>query len=122
MLQPTVRRTWAPLGRTPIHHSWDRHDRLSVTGAITTSPLHKRLGLYCSITPWNVTGDDVFRFVQQLRRHLKRPLLVLWDRCSGHKKAAHLLRDIYGHRIHVEFLPAYAPRRMKGVWCHPEDV
>jgi transposase len=109
MLHPTVRRTWAPLGQKPIHHSWDRHDRLSVTGAITVSPLQKRLGLYFSIVPWNVTGNDVLTFVQQLRSHLKRPLLLIWDRFSGHKKAARLLRDISGHRIHVEFLPAYAP-------------
>lgn len=25
MLQPVVRRTWAPQGHTPIHHSWDHH-------------------------------------------------------------------------------------------------
>jgi hypothetical protein len=77
MLQPTVRRTWAPRGQPPIHYSWDRHDRLSVTGAITVSPLQKRLGLYFSMLPYNVTGDDVFTFVQQLRRHLKRPLLLI---------------------------------------------
>jgi hypothetical protein len=71
--------------------------------------VQQRLGLYCSITPWIVTGDDGFTFVQQLRRHLKRSLLLIWDRCSGHKKAARLLRDIYGYRSHVEFLPAYAP-------------
>jgi hypothetical protein len=76
MLQPTVRRTWAPQGKTPIHDSWDRHDRLSVTGAITVSPLQKRLGLYFSVASANITGDDVFTCVQQLHGHLKRPLLV----------------------------------------------
>ena len=92
------------MGQTPLHHSWDRHDRLSVTGAITVSPLQKRQGLYFSLTPWHVTGNDVFAFVQQLRRHLTRPLLLIWDRFGGHQKAARLLHDIYGHRIHVEFL------------------
>jgi transposase len=61
------------------------------------------------MVPWNVTGEDVVPLVPQLRSHLKRPLLVICDRFSGHTKAARLLRDIYGHRIHVEFLPAYAP-------------
>ena len=79
-----------------------------MAGAITLAPLRKRLGLYFSIAVWNLTGDDVFRFVQQLRRHLKRPLLMVWDRFSGHRKAAQLLRDLYGTQIHVEFLPAYA--------------
>jgi hypothetical protein len=108
MLQPTVRRTWAPQGKTPIHSSWDRHDRLSVTAAITVSPVRQRVGLYFSIASSNITGDDVFAFVQNLRGHLRRPLLLIWDRFSGHKKAARLLRDLYGTRIHVEFLPAYS--------------
>ena len=120
MLQPTVRRTWAPQGKTPIHYSWDRHDRLSVTSAITVSPMRQRLGLYFSIASSNVTGDDVFAFVQQLRGHLQRPLLVIWDRFSGHKKAARLLRDLYGTRIHIEELPAYAPELnpVEHCWSH----
>jgi len=120
MLQPTVRRTWAPRGKTPVQYSWARHDRLSVTGAITVSPLQKRLGLYFSIASSNVTGNDVFRFVQQLHRHLKRPLLVIWDRFSGHKKAARLLKHIYGSRIHIEDLPAYAPELhpVEQCWSH----
>jgi transposase len=92
-----------------VHHSWDRHDRLSVTGAITVSPIHKRLGFYFSMSTENLTGDDLFASVQQLRGHLKRPLLIIWDRFSGHKKAARLLYDLYGKQIHVEELPAYAP-------------
>jgi len=109
MLQPTVRRTWAPQGHTPIQHRWDRHDRLSVTGALTVSPVRQRVGLYFSLVASNITGDEVFAFVQHLRGHRKRPLLLIWDRFSGHKKAARLLRDLYGTRIHVEFLPASAP-------------
>jgi hypothetical protein len=109
MLQPTVRRTWAPRGQTPIHSSWDRHDRLSVTGAITLSPVHKRLGFYFSMRPYNLTGDDLFACVQQLRGHRKRPLLIIWDRVSGHKKAARLLHALYGKRVHVAELPASAP-------------
>ena len=33
MLQPLLRRTWAPQGETPLSHAWDRHDRLSVISA-----------------------------------------------------------------------------------------
>jgi hypothetical protein len=47
--------------------------------------------------------------VQQLHGPLKRPLLLIWDRFSGHKKAARLLQAVYGRRIQVEYLPAYAP-------------
>ena len=34
---------------------------------------------------------------------------MIWARFSGHKKAARLLTHISGTRIHVAFLPAYAP-------------
>jgi hypothetical protein len=106
MLQPTVRRTWAPQGKTPIHYSWDRPDRLSVTGALTVSPKRKRLGCYFSLASHNLTGEDLFAFVQQLYGHLKRPLLLVWDRSSGHRKAARLLQAIYGTRMHIAYLPA----------------
>jgi transposase len=32
MLTPTVRRTWAPIGQTPLLSCWDRRDRLSAIG------------------------------------------------------------------------------------------
>jgi transposase len=80
-----------------------------VTGAITVSPVQKRVGFYFSMRSANLTGDDLLTFVQQLRGHLKRPLLVIWDRFSGHKKAERLLRDLYGKHMHVDYLPAYAP-------------
>ena len=41
MLQPVVRRTWAPQGQTPIQYSWDRHDRLAAIAAITLAPLRR---------------------------------------------------------------------------------
>ena len=123
MLQPTGRRTWAPQGQTPIHESWDRHDRLSVTGALTISPVRQRLGLYFSIASHNLTGDDIFAFVQQLHGHLKRPLLLIWDRWSGHRKASRLLQAMYGTRIHIEYLPAYAPElnAVEHCWSHTKD-
>jgi hypothetical protein len=73
MLLPTEGRPWAPQGQTPLHHSWDRHDRLSVIGAITISPLRKPVGLHFAMVPWTITADDGGTFVQQVQRHLKRP-------------------------------------------------
>ena len=34
---------------------------------------------------------------------------MIWDRFSGHKKAARLLHDLYGKQMQVEELPVYAP-------------
>ena len=109
MLQPTVRRTWAPKGCTPIHKSWDRRDRLSAISAVTVSPKRKRLGLYFDIIGRNVKTDDFEEFIAKLLRRLGRPIILVVDRWSVHRCAAKRLRTHFGKRIHVEWLPAYAP-------------
>jgi transposase len=109
MLQPTVRRTWAPVGQTPIHHSWDRRDRLSAISAITLSPQRRRLGLYFDILDHNVKAEDFEEFVARLLRRLSRPIILVLDRYSVHRAAARRLLARFGQRITVEWLPAYAP-------------
>jgi putative transposase len=106
-----------PQGQTPLHACWDRHDRLSVTSALTVSPVSQRLGLYFSLASSHVTGSDVVAFVRHLRGHLQRPLLVIWDRCTGHKKATRLLKHISGARIPIAALPAYAPELHPVEYC-----
>jgi transposase len=120
MLQPVVRRTWAPVGQTPIHYSWDRHDRLSVISAITLSPKQGRLGVYFDIHPENIDTPKVVDFIAKLRRTLGRRLLVIWDGWSVHKSAARLLRERFPKTVHLEFLPPYAPELnpVEQVWSH----
>src|SRR6185437_12551462 len=43
-LTPTVRRTLAPRGQTPVLHAWDRRDKLSAISGITVSPVAARPG------------------------------------------------------------------------------
>ena len=109
MLQPTVRRTWAPKGQTPIHLSWDRHDRLSVISAISISSKRRHLGLYFDITDHNIQTDDFKTFVGTIMRHLGRPIILVMDRWSVHRAAAKQLRTRFGDRLEIEWLPAYAP-------------
>lgn len=54
MLQPVGRRTWDPLGQTPIEYNWDHHDRLSAVSALTLSPERHRMGLYFQLHMANV--------------------------------------------------------------------
>jgi transposase len=42
MLTPTVRRTFAPRGKTPVLSAWDRRDRLSAISCVTLSPVAGR--------------------------------------------------------------------------------
>ncbi len=109
MLQPTVRRTWAPKGKTPIHKSWDRHDRLSAISAITVSPTRRRLGLYFDILDHNVKTDDFETFVEHLMKRIRHRVILVMDRLKVHRSAAHKLRTRFPKRLQIEWLPAYAP-------------
>jgi transposase len=109
MLQPVVRRTWAPRGRTPIQDSWDRHERLSVISAITVSPRRRRLGLYFDIYDHNIVTEDFEGFVETVLRRLQRPIVLALDRWQVHRSAAKRLVGRFPHRLRVEWLPAYAP-------------
>ncbi len=120
MLQPVVRRTWAPRGQTPVQYSWDRRDRLSAISAITVSPQRRRLGLYFDLQDRNIITEDFERFVVALLRRLGRPIILVMDRWQVHRSAARRLRARFGRRVSIELLPAYAPELNpdEQVWRH----
>lgn len=120
LLQPVVRRTWAPRGETPVLDCWDRHDRLSVISAITLSPQRRRLGLVFDIFDHNIVADDFTEFVAKLLRRLGRPITLVMDRWQVHKSGARRLAERFGRRVQTEWLPAYAPELnpVEHVWSH----
>lgn len=132
MLQPVVRRTWGPQGQTPVMYSWDRHDRLSVTGALTLAPRRRRIGLYFTVQKTNITGEDTEAFLRAIQRQLRRGVTVVMDRWSVHRKAAKAF--VGDGRFRIEWLPPYAPdlNPVDKLWGHtkhddlanyiPEDV
>ena len=118
MLQPVVRRTWAPKGQTPVHYSWDRRDRLSAASAIAISPKRRRLKLYYALYDHNIIADDFETFVAELLGHFRRGIIVVMDRWQVHRCAAKRLRRRFYRRVEVEWLPAYAPElnHVEQVW------
>jgi transposase len=109
MLQPVVRRTWAPRGRTPVQRGWDQHDRLSVITGITLPPQRQHLGLCFPIHDRNITFEQVVEFLILLRRQLRRKFILVLERYSAHRKAVRLLQQAHTDWFEVEWLPAYAP-------------
>lgn len=89
MLTPTVRRTLAPRGKTPIIRSGDRHDRISAISAGMVGPKRRRLGLYLHVLSEdpNAHREDAVAFLRQLRRHVPGPMTVLWDRANIHNRS-----------------------------------
>jgi transposase len=118
MLQPLVRRTWAPEGQTPVMYCWDAHDRLSAICGLSLSPQRKRIGLYFAAQPKNITGVDVEMFLRQVQRSLGKELIVVMDRWPVHRTAA---KALFGdRRFWIEYLPPYAPdlNPVEQVWKH----
>ena len=120
MLQPVVRRTWAPRGQTPVQKSWDRRDRLSVGAALTVSPRRLRMGLYFQMHSHNIRFGEVIKLLTLVHRHLRRKFILVLDRYSVHRKAVRLLREKHPDWLDAEWLPAYAPdiNPVEQVWNH----
>jgi transposase len=117
-LTPTVRRTLAPRGQTPVLLAWDRRDRWSAISCITLSPVAGRPGLYFDLLPHNVHGDDVVAFLAELHRRLG-PLTVVWDRNQIHSKSRAVQAWLAGHPgVVAEDFPGYVPdlNPDEGVW------
>lgn len=120
MLQPTVRRTWAPKGQTPILCSWDRRDRLSAIAVLTCSPKRRRVGLYFSIVHQNIRADDFEVFAAALLKHFPAGVILVIDRWMVHRSGVRRLKSRFGYRMDVEWLPAYSPELnpVEQIWNH----
>jgi transposase len=123
MLTPTVRRTFAPRGETPILKSWDRHDRISAISAITVSPTRRRLGLVYRLLPddVNARGEHVVEFLRELRRRMPAPMTILWDKGNIHDRSRAVRAYLAEHpSIATEPFPSYTPEANpdEGVWQH----
>lgn len=118
LLTPTVRRTLAPRGQTPVLQAWDRRDRWSAISCVTLSPAAGRPGLYFELLDHNVRGEDVVAFLAELHRRLG-PLTVVWDRSRIHSKAKVVQAWLAGHpKVVAEDFPGYVPELNpdEGVW------
>jgi transposase len=118
MLTPTVARTSAPRGQTPVLRHSQRHDRISVISGVTVSPTRRRVGPYFQWHHHNVRDIEAVAFLRHLLRHLRGQIILVWDRLGVHR--SHLVQQLCRRvpRLRLEFLPAYAPKLNpdEGVW------
>ncbi len=120
-LTPTVRRTLAPRGQTPLQKYWDRRDKISAISAITLTPRRHLPDLAFWLLPdkENFHGEEVVEFLKQLRRELPR-FTVIWDRSKIHGRSRVVKAYLAGHpEIVTEDLPGYVPELNPDelVWC-----
>lgn len=107
-----MRRTWAPVGQTPVLRvRMQARRKVSAIGAITISPKRRWLGRYVQLhRDRSICQHQVLAFLQSLRRHVRGPMVVVWDNLGAHR-GGQVRAWLARHRrtVRVERLPAYAP-------------
>jgi transposase len=108
MMLPVLRRTWAPSGVTPLLAVRARsHEKVSGIAALIVSPRRRQVTLALALYPrMNIRGPQVQRFLRHLARHVRGPVVLVWDRGLAHK-----------HRLVTAWLAAHP--RWQIVWFPP---
>jgi transposase len=111
MMTPTIRRTFAPRGSTPVSKVFNPHGRISVSGAITISPSRTIVGLHCFMLTDNVSfrGPNVIDFLKHLRNQICGPITIIWDQIMIHSSDVVLEYLRAFPDITTESFPPYAP-------------
>jgi transposase len=118
---PSVVRTYAPVGQTPIVREWWTRDHLSAISAI--SPEGK---LYFHCQDGALNSENVIAFLAHLLREVRGRLVIIWDGSPIHR--SHTVKEFLANgaaqRLHLERLPAYAPELNpdEGLWQQLKGV
>lgn len=110
-MAPLVRRTWAPVGQTPFLYQRGRsYQKVSMIAVLSVPLVRRRVGLYFSMhTNRNIIARTIVQFLKHLRRHLQRPLVIVWDRSRIHQSVLVQNYVLKEWHVHIELFPAYAP-------------
>jgi DDE superfamily endonuclease len=105
-LLPSVVRTYAPVGQTPVLHERLTRDHLSAMSAITLEGK-----LYMKEQDRAFKAEDAVRFLKHLMHQIPGKLLVVWDGSPIHRGRAvkDFLASGAASRLQLEQLPGYAP-------------
>lgn len=108
--KPTVRRTWALKGMTPIITVISSWRRFTVQATISCTAKGHKPKLYLRIIPGSVKHDTIISYIKQIRKHVKGKFYLLWDGLPAHRAAdVRTFLKTQKHWLKVYRFPAYAP-------------
>ncbi len=119
--RPSIRRTWAPRGSTPVLRLPFNWKRLSAMGALAASAGGRKVRAFLSLRPGAVTSEEVMGFLASLRRHVRGKVVLLWDRLGAHQsKRTRAYVAARSRWLKAEYLPAYAPELnpVEATWAY----
>lgn len=108
--RPSVRRTWAPRGKTPIIVSAGGWKTRTIAGAIACKANGYAPRLFLRIVRGTMRAPEAIRLIKNLRRHIRGKVILVWDGLPAHR--AKLVKAyLHAQRswLNVYRFPAYAP-------------
>lgn len=109
--RPSVRRTWAPKGETPVLIHAFNWSKMSVCAALGYRWDGRRSRLFFQTREGSYNSESLIRFLSDLHRDLGgQKAILIWDGLPAHKSRA--MKEYLGrerHWLRVERLPGYAP-------------
>lgn len=103
---PSVAKTWAPAGKTPVLGAPYTRRHLSVIGGLTMGG-----NLYTQVHASSIGAHGAVMFLRHVLMVRPEPLLVIWDGAKGHKSREleeFRRMDTIG-RLSIEYFPPYSP-------------
>ncbi len=109
--KPTVRTTWAPVGKTPFLQSSGSWKKLTMVGVLVTTPEGRHSKLFIRTIAGGLNAEETIRFLKDLRRHLRgRKLLLIWDGLPAHRaRVVTAYVKTQSSWLRTARLPSYAP-------------
>jgi hypothetical protein len=109
--RPSIRRTWAPKGQTPVLIHAFNWKKMSVAAALAYRWDGKRSRLFFQTKADSYNADSLIAFLKNLRRELHgKKCILIWDGLPGHKsKKMKAYLSSQKKWLLVEMLPGYAP-------------
>ena len=121
MMTPSVKKTWALIGRTPVVQYRNRHRRkISVIGAVALQPATGELQLLCDFYPDSyVRSEQCASFLHRvLAEYPSGPVDLVWDNLQTHKSP--IVKEVLTEhpRLTLHYLPPYSPdlNPQEGIW------
>jgi len=109
--RPSIRRTWAPRGETPVLIHAFNWKKLSLCAALASRWDGRRARLWFQMKPGSYDGEKLIGFLTELRAEFRaQKLILVWDGLPAHKSRGgqeYLRRQ--RHWVREERLPGYAP-------------
>lgn len=124
--QPSVRRTWAPKGETPVltyNFNWKK---MSLGTALAYHWDGRQCRLIYRTCPGSYNSSSLIEFLKRMKQSLgRRKVTLVWDGLPAHR--SRLMTDYLHsqrHWLRVEKLPGYAPdlNPVENVWGSLKEV